>query len=675
VSKCVLSIALLTSMFAGLSSSAQEAESPTYLAWEDKYFATHDKQLSELVTRLLGLLPIAEWPTVTIGDEQQLVTITDRYFDIYTKARPTAEDPGFPETTAVLLAAIRGANGKTSNQDLTRGEQLRIPPLPVLAQRRDADADNVIRFFDHEGHTYAMADSFGHLPATGKYSLVDAKQLAAERSAYMTVLRIRTRTLFDTVFPSDFLRTYSRHLLVWQGNLQDTERYPLLIATLFADRSEPGMDQIPDHSSYIAAIPGRIAALTPAERDTARGRAEDSPLVLVDWNFDTGHGRLVRAVVDLVMDQFGLTFLATKKSVVEVDFDRTRKDARENMLDLLAKYRASKGDTMRGAFSSSEAWIRGGALAGGAGLLDPVLETHGKTSLVDPIVLAALFWEYFSQGADGAWMNFSFGLNGGSDMLSDAGLQEKPLTVCFVAAGNDPGPAAMMFPQTMGQIHRRNFLNVSFGSDVAVTGASSTNPDDDYDVFVPLLAPGAGFADHQGVIKPDNVGSSFAAPYVAVAAWAKHALDGTSPLAMRRSLMEATRPIRAHYPGIRSGGVFDPGLLLGRFGPRIVRGDGHITYVTSLWVVGEGPWGVRTLMKSGTADIEARATLLVEQCPQPGPPLCVWTRQYTSDEQAGYSELAFSRIVVQAHTVDGADLILDQSVPDGRVCEVWGTVP
>ena len=250
---------------------------------------------------------------------------------------------------------IRHENDRSSTS-LAPDEVIRIPPLPVLAQRRRTEYKNIIRFFDYENHTYAITENLYRIPETGKFALIDAADLPAERQAYMTVIRVRRQPDFDRAFSTQFLHVYRNHLLLWQGSAESEEVYPALVAKLFQDAAEP---TLPEWSPYLDAARQRAAALTPEEREAARERAEKRPLVLVDWNFETaaGHGRQVRAVVDLLLEKLGLNFLATENSIIEVDLDRTRESARTDLLARLAAYRTSKGIEFSSPFSSVERWI------------------------------------------------------------------------------------------------------------------------------------------------------------------------------------------------------------------------------------------------------------------------------------------------------------------------------
>jgi hypothetical protein len=666
------------------------SEVPTFLAWEDKFFARNDAALADLILALKELLPVSAWQPVTATEQQRsLWKLIDNYYDIY---GTTPDDPGFPKSAALLVELIRYENDR-SNTDLMPGDQIRIPPLPVLAQRRAEEFKNIIRFFDHENHKYAITEDLYRIPKTGEFALIDAVDLKVERAAYMTVVRVRKKEDFNGAFSAKFLHDYRRHLLVWEGTGASEEVYPALVMTLFDDpeptNEEPPPSVFPDNSPYLEAARQRALAMTSEERTAAIANAETRPLVLVDWNFDDGHGRQVRAVVDVLLERLGLEFLATEKSIIKIDLDRTRASARDTMLTHLAEYRDSKGLQFDSPFSSVERWIRNG--------VSPQVATS-PIQHTDSLVLAAIFWKYFVPKR--AFMNFSFGLSAGpklfdlglenpADPEAAANLLVNPKSVCFVAAGNDKGSARPLFPQTVGQTYHRNFINVTFGTDKEILGSTSTRAEDNYRLYVPLLAPGTGFADRAKVLKVGHSGSSLAAPYVAASAWIEYALDKTSPLSIRKELMKSTRPVLSFRNLVTSAGIFDPGLLLGPRTPHVVYANRQVGFIGNATVVRHRFWGppkpIVDLNPSGVADTvlimhpcnseNAASTTIMTDKDSESVPLCVSMRRYQDDDQATVEEEGVKTLAIQMIQPDGTMHVHQVSVPtkSDSIVEIWGT--
>ena len=270
--------------------------------------------------------------------------------------------------------------------------------------------------------------------------------------------------------------------------------------------------------------------------------------MIVDWNSTpTNHGKKVASVARATLSKLGLT----EFGVTEVDLNPANN--RATLTDIFEDfvqhdYCSSQGcEGSKGIVEESRSWLRTNPRA-----------TSANTIPVKQLVLEAVLWRYFKKQP--SWVNMSFSVASPALEILQAAFFSNPHSFGFSAA-NDAG-----FPESSAGIPQRaatlysNFVNVTYANaDGTLIGGYSNQL---ANMIVSVVAPGCGF--DYGSIKPSDAGTSYASPYVAVAAWIKFLLDKVGPSDMRKQLISASL-LSATPSGleVESGGLFDlPTLLL-----------------------------------------------------------------------------------------------------------------
>jgi hypothetical protein len=137
-----------------------------------------------------------------------------------------------------------------------------------------------------------------------------------------------------------------------------------------------------------------------------------------------------------------------------------------------------------------------------------------------------------------------------------------------VAAGND---AMVVLPPLWAPqdaaTSMTGFVNVTYGdADGTVRGVRSNLGKNIR--LVSVVAPGCGFQD--GAVKPADVGSSLAAPFVATAAWVRNLLGDVSLDTMRSEVLRSARLLKSGVPESVDAGAFDIWRFLAGVGPHVV---------------------------------------------------------------------------------------------------------
>jgi hypothetical protein len=463
---------------------------------------------------------------------------------------------------------------------------IKVPPMPVRANGKFGFGPS-LRVFDTRSAGYAMKQPLGTFSAAtaaaadGQQAKV-VDELGGQRGASATALTVSaaqvSALLMNRTLPKipDGVAVLSARM----NEAGEAEDIGFSVIEFLADggsgigsgiASQPQTNTIAacdagskwlDASSYRQLASGRLNAAT---KTALAAKAKSHPLVLFDFDFTSGgHGNKVRSVAEFALHSLGLP---PDIGITTVDFlvhDQAEKKALD---DTLTEFEASlkTNDPRRQYVPNARLWI--------ANESEQVI--FGAYRIHD-LVVQALFWKYLRGPSI---VNLSFRLRSPAmRVLAPEFLSAQPSAFVIIAAGNESETLQPFWvPQDAPQ-NLANAVNVTHGLlDCTILGTRSAdgNP---FRGVVSLLAPGCGFAS--GHVVPTDSGSSLAAPYLAVAVWLKHLLDGETGPGLRRSILRAVVPVPAQPDGIETAGIFDPARLLANTGPHLRMRDGTIAAIT-----------------------------------------------------------------------------------------------
>jgi hypothetical protein len=531
--------------------------------------------------------PVSEWPTLRLKTPANISDLAGKYYGYAVATYPT--------TNLEIATLIVRANGLQTNSAPT-GSLLHLPPIPVRPLARVAPA---LLFGRSVSSIPAYEDfnqrSGAYVPAQTEYEFStnaapkwagskwkdldvtteDARELSVAHYAWGGVGAIADANDLATFNAGRFttvpLEANAEQLAYSVNNAtQATVAHEEETATGCTD----GADWL-TASPYYPGLAERIHSLTPAERSALESRADQEPLVIVDWNFNGqpgSHGSEVLSVAHYTIASVGLSSLAPRIKTYSV-IPSTRSD-RDSLLAALRAYRESlykRSGThlpptvdISGAFDRAERWINEYQQPAGAA---------ASQVQVHELVLAAVFYRLMA--ARPGWINISFDTR--SDVIAILTPSQLADGSAFgvVAAGNDISVTARTVPQN--QAAQSPFLvNATNGRPPSDVRGSYSG----FHLPVSIVGPGCGFSYE--AIHPEVEGSSFAAPYVATVSWLKHLMDGTPAAEMRPTLIAASRVAgRMDHP-VESAGFLDPALLLTASGPSYVSPDGKAHFPKKL---------------------------------------------------------------------------------------------
>lgn len=494
-----------------------------------------DAQWASIAEAIAAEVPFANWKKVGVRQNEGLGNVVDRYYDIYTgTTKKVAYSRPLPTTSKMLVDLIEDANDVKTTA-LTVGQEVSVPPVPVRASAASADS-SVVRIFDPQTEHYAVFDTSYHgTPVAGLYANRDAYRPAAT----LAPLREAGRTIFalspQRAATLGFGRVVSNYVSV----------------RLLQAKPCVAPDPVIKTSPYLQFAHTQLAG----KLDELKKKSANRRLVLIDFDFEKGHGSQVRSAARWVLNHLSVASLADEMREVELNPSGYSTDVPVDLIKLGQRYvewGAKFGVT------SSDAY----ALSGWLMYEKPGVGKAEYT--VPPILLQAAVWDHLDRGN---WLNLSWMVSASSGALPVEldPLLKKSGSFVAVAAGNDaeevradrtPQSAASIVPQ---------FANVTFGApDGTIYGTWTGSAGGRVDV----LAPGCGIT--YGTLTPDLRGSSYASPIVAAAAWLKHLLDGTTATDMRRLLIRASSLVPPRTEKVASGGAFDPARLLANVGAHYV---------------------------------------------------------------------------------------------------------
>lgn len=512
-----------------------------------------DAVRAEVYKLIADSVPESEWPTLQLTSATSVLSLLNEYFDIYSTG-----DGKAPRTQKVLADMIAGANERVSSvaAPIAPGA-IQVPPVPIRAYSRYAKNEVASRRFDPEAMTYETRS---------------AKGVMIERRGDSDVPRVdealafrRGKTTAVVLSVNASLRRRVQAIAASQAviALDDAEDDTATVRLLAQDPAAT----CDSATTWLASSPYRSSmklGMTPAAVAQIEARAVNVPLTVIDWNVKgDGHGAKVRAVVKEVLHELGLD--ALDQHVKEIELNPVRN--RDGLRVLLATYKAkvvAKSPDMASIFTPAEQWVEAHV----------PLDENSSTQKVPSLLLQAIFSDQFMRPQA---LNFSFTTDSVALTILDSQFMGKAMAFAAFAAGNSGLPASPLLKPQAEAFQWPTVVNVTHGrADGAIDG-DITN--DKFKVIVSLVAPGCGYTT--APLRQSDIGSSFASPYVATAAWVRM-LQGVPAAAIKRSLITASLPASAVGKRVESGGLFDPALFFLEPAPHMLTSQGAFLELSSL---------------------------------------------------------------------------------------------
>jgi hypothetical protein len=550
-----------------------------HLMYQDRDLSDVDR--AKLVRFVGNVVSTERWPTAEMAPGEAVPDFVNRVYNLTAKKEP--------ESVEAISGLLRGANtahlapaGAVTERTPQNGDSLRIPPIPVhVTDRTDEVSPELLRVQPIGEHNLRWAggpERLAEIPA--KELPIDSQPKAGDT----TILMLGTY--------ADLEREIRRH-----------GRLPELPGSIRMFRNDGYVDLVlrqPDGQGPTADCDEAqkwLATLSSNERIVALRdrlgyrtlkkevleRANSAHMLIVDWSSPPlYHGQKVAAVARYVLSEvLKQPELALPPYFDFVDLNPSIPLNREPLLKAVKKYEEPSWycsatnscdpsakqlpPYISHRFKCAKAWIDSG------GQIDPVLcrrvifsGVPANAATNDPrripvaqMVLEAILWSHLLEPSSKDWVvNMSFTVEfvlGISNQISAS----KSLIIAAASDEHNPEVPAE-FPQGSTATNS-NIVTVTFGNrDGRVLGGYTFSDKPGHDmVIVSMLAPGCGYPslDSKG-----QYGSSYASPFVASLAWAKHLADGLGIEDAREQLIKSSI-MRPAEIDIESAGVFEPAIL------------------------------------------------------------------------------------------------------------------
>lgn len=497
--------------------------------------------------------------------------VVDAFFDYY--------DAKFPTTTKKLSDWVRRNNEEAfAGEGAEAGREIVLPCLTASPQqgwkyrtgsRLVIPCQETARGAAADRMTVSIASSVPILdedPRRQVNESIERMTLAAYRRAFKEP-------------PAEHIA----RIVTARGDFNDPESRLMDVTFL----GPPDMDDDADcrETPFRSTWERRLTTLDLA---TIEAVAKDKKfgLVLIDWDFHSGHGKQVRAVARRMLQCLKLNS-QIDPAILDLH-PRRNPQGLEDLVRLKCRNSSTCIADKASHFASVCEWRKQEAEALPKDRVNPNAEEglyldalcwirttqppDGLNQRIDQYVLKAVFEDSLSSGS---WMNLSFDMRRDQAESIRQSIEQRSgsPSMIFAAAGNSGTVSADVSPQGMARDRRDRVVNITFGTaNGEIIGATSAHGVSE----VTVLAPGTGFRHDD--IPVDGVGSSFASPWVAAAAWVKRLVDATGRKEIRGELIRASRPVRTDiFSKVVSGGFFDPYLLLVDSGQRIVTAEAAST--------------------------------------------------------------------------------------------------
>lgn len=517
-------------------------------------YALKDEHFAILAKVLADATPVELWPTIKVRSNEGLLGIVDRAYDFFLSSPEKYRASAAPQTALVLVEIIKKAN-KLPSDTLKSGQVLRIPPVPARPRSELAgtQATKAVHLTEGvEGEAMFYSDQGWH----------DRAAIGTNRGA-----QSEYRVAPKRWQVSDFNQLGIREVGEVSLSLPQTQAQFLAAAGVGTivrrERVDVELLQSPECTTDFPSSPYEKLARLRLQQHLPRmtDAAIKTPLVLVDYDFERGHGAQVRKVVRDLLTQLGVPSL--DRNVLDFDLNprsRGTNNVQDSPLVKAMRDYTSYLVRLNADFADQRAnasdWFLNpdDSLSGGA---------------VVPIAPFALQAAVAVNLERGAWLNLSW-RGGSADKVMPVelnGLLKSKDVFAVVAAGNEQADIMLgRSPQSEASSFSQ-FVNVTNGTPNGQVCGSRTS---EQGGRVDLLSYGLSVDSQNRRVS----GSSFASPVVATAAWLKHLLDGTPALGMRRELVSASSFLpELNTRTVAARGVFDPARLLARPGPHYIAAD------------------------------------------------------------------------------------------------------
>jgi hypothetical protein len=557
-----------------------------------------DPERAQLIEFVANVVPIERWKTEDVRSGETVESLIQRLYNL--------SDETNHESVDVLKKAIKyeGAGSGVSISSFPQEiKSVKVPPVPIKATDKKADVEsNEIRLQNFESDVLRSVQDVRDLAFLVPEKLPMDKE-PSEGDATMLLLGTYEE-LINTmrrngrfILPPDNVRIMRNDGNVDMIVTQNRRKNPGSECSEAKDWAKNNL--IPEVFLKKLGDPQK----DPAQEGKLEQRASLRNLVIIDWvAAPLYHGKKVESVVHYVLDEL-LHVSSLKKYVKEIDLNPATPDNRQQLLALLDSYHqdycienpgycVSRRDkkSVDALFADAADWVRKGGDTSdkGSKKSSSVVELSGSEGVlpVRQFVLEAAVWRYLKP-ASHAWVNMSFAvrtLDSGVTSMRKMGATN---SLVFVAARNDHLPEEVTFPQWFAT-DLSQFVNVSYGTSTGdLLGGYTYIAPPPPTIVVSLAGPGCGYSFES--IGKNDLGSSYATPFVASFAWVESLLEDTPPERMREDLVNASAMVPQELT-IESAGLFDPSLLFGAesswFGyagerpTKIVRGKMRLEYRT-----------------------------------------------------------------------------------------------
>jgi len=524
---------------------------PLFLLYDD---VTLSPPARNALAALLAAEPISTWASVEVtAQDKGQYKFVERVFNISSVARNGADKP----TADLLITELRRANGPKF-ETLVPGTKLLVPPVPQRVYSFNATATQpLVRLAHPQSRTASEASSLEQLTyAPPPAATVDP------RDGDLTATPIQqTAELVKRAWAQPFQPVLPREVHPF-GDNGDVQIRLHGSSKIECDQEQSWLERSP----FRTALVERLSTLHTKEiLQTLEARANQTPLVIIDWSSSTEpHGKKVGDVARSVLHALGFGNLPITEVNLNPASNRGRlkqifREFKEQYY-CLPPAQNCKTDGQKKLLAEAEAWI------------DTAPTAKERIVNVKQLVIEAILWKYFK--AQPSWVNMSFSID--SPAIDILQAEYLAASQAFgIAAANDEGTpeSPTGVPQRAASVHR-NFIIATFGTQDGRTMGGTTNPLSN--AIVTALGQGCGYEFNS--IRKSDVGSSFAAPYVAVLTWIKHLLDGVDAFNMRRELIRASAvAVPEILTDIESGGALDAANLIAGAGAYISWTDGSVS--------------------------------------------------------------------------------------------------
>jgi hypothetical protein len=547
------SVALTSLLFQTVTVQfGQEHARKVYLLYNDADLSpTARAQLSRI---LLEQRPPETWRRVQITDKDiSKYKFIERVYHVSAVKNEGAEKFIADE----LIEQLTHVNGRVF-ENLVLNKEVLVPPIPPRVYTFNNKTNQpLFRLAIPESHQLLSASS---LEDIGRR----ARKLLDERDG--------NSTLFELADPDRLINAAREAggIPILPDGIMAIDEGAMVSIRLRKSVLNACEDQTSwlEMSPFKSQLAGKLAlAHTAEDMAKIRDKARKTPLVIIDWISEgCAHGKKVSDVARYVLQFFNFQDLP----VTFVDLNPLNN--RKQLMELLGQFAKKSFCETRNECEKS----------GLGELIKKAREWLGKTPSpqngildVPQLVIQAVIWKYFKEQP--SWVNISFSIQSKALEI----LQPKYFAASNsfgVAAANNDGTeeAPDSIPQSGTSIYQ-NLINVTSGTrEGRILGGYSNNR-----VNVPVTTVGQSCGFEFGSLTKSDLGTSYAAPYVATAAWLKHLIDGTDPHSMRSKIVRATLPLNANFCKRTEGsGVFDAAALLVDIDNYVLFRDGKVFPVT-----------------------------------------------------------------------------------------------